>query len=174
MKHLNLVLLLIAFSSLGLHCKKEEPSELSKLPPITNFGAQTFGCLINGKAWTAEYGQVQIDFFNGVLSIKANRPNNAGLFESLGIYTYKNQINAPGRNFIPYNTYPDAQFVVRMPPIWFESSYPTNKLMGGGVTITRIDTINYYMAGTFNFTLFDESGTTQVNITEGRFDYKYH
>ena len=62
MKHLNLVLLLIAFSSLGLHCKKEEPSELSKLPPITNFGAQTFGCLINGKAWTAEYGQVQIDF----------------------------------------------------------------------------------------------------------------
>ena len=51
MKHLNLVLLLIAFSSLGLHCKKEpdEPkTELEKLPPLTMEGKQTFGWLANG------------------------------------------------------------------------------------------------------------------------------
>ena len=37
-------------------CKKTkiEPTELSKLPAATQIGANTFGCLVNGKAWIAQ------------------------------------------------------------------------------------------------------------------------
>ena len=49
---------LIIFLSLAftMCCKKTETSsldaELAKLPPITQTGANTFGCLVNGKAVT--------------------------------------------------------------------------------------------------------------------------
>ena len=37
-------------------CKKETTleNELAKLPPATQTGANTFGCLLNGKAWVAQ------------------------------------------------------------------------------------------------------------------------
>ena len=39
---------------MGASCKKNKPqkTELEKLPPVTQTGANTFGCLINGKAFT--------------------------------------------------------------------------------------------------------------------------
>lgn len=40
-------------------CKKTV-DELSKLPPITQEGKNTFGCLVNGKAWTPENGELII------------------------------------------------------------------------------------------------------------------
>ena len=49
-------LLIIALCSIFTACKKvkEPPTELSKLPPATQTGANTFGCLVNGKAWVAQ------------------------------------------------------------------------------------------------------------------------
>ena len=38
-------------------CKKDDPkpkTELEKLPPATQEGKDTFGCLVNGKAWVIE------------------------------------------------------------------------------------------------------------------------
>ncbi|MCW3074373.1 MAG: hypothetical protein JWP69_1442 [Flaviaesturariibacter sp.] len=43
---------LIAVASLMLtsvSCKKDKDND--KLPPITQNGANTFGCLVNGKVW---------------------------------------------------------------------------------------------------------------------------
>lgn len=37
-----------------LQKNKPTKTELEKLPPITQIGANTFGCLINGKAWIPE------------------------------------------------------------------------------------------------------------------------
>ena len=53
MKQNNTIwLLLLALSSLCTSCKKDAPQdELSKLPPATQTGANTFGCLVNGKAF---------------------------------------------------------------------------------------------------------------------------
>ncbi|MBO0356924.1 hypothetical protein J0X19_03115 [Hymenobacter sp. BT186] len=40
---------------LGLsQCKQDAPSPLSQLPPATQTGANTFGCLVNGKPWTPQ------------------------------------------------------------------------------------------------------------------------
>jgi hypothetical protein len=48
--------LLIAIALISIlcsnSCKKHSSDPLSQLPPATQTGAQTFGCLINGKAFT--------------------------------------------------------------------------------------------------------------------------
>ncbi len=49
-----LLLFFAAFCYMGVQCKEEEPDkveELAKLPPATTKGRNTFGCLINGKAF---------------------------------------------------------------------------------------------------------------------------
>ena len=52
MKLLNAALLVSIFSSIFLiSCRKENTDE-ELLPPITQNGANTFGCLINGKIYT--------------------------------------------------------------------------------------------------------------------------
>ena len=49
MKKLPTPLLLAALLGLS-QCKKHDPE--SALPPATQTGASTFGCLVNGQAWT--------------------------------------------------------------------------------------------------------------------------
>ncbi len=42
----------LLFVILNTQCKKDDlNAELAKLPPITQTGANTFGCLVNGKAY---------------------------------------------------------------------------------------------------------------------------
>jgi len=48
MKQYIIILIALAFITC---CKKDDiDAELAKLPPITQTGANTFGCLVNGKA----------------------------------------------------------------------------------------------------------------------------
>jgi hypothetical protein len=51
MSHTKLLLLLISLSCLSLHCKKEEKDYFSILPPATQSGKETAGCLVNGQVW---------------------------------------------------------------------------------------------------------------------------
>ncbi len=45
------ILLLAALLGLS-QCKKKDPDPVDQLPPATQTGANTFGCLVNGQAWT--------------------------------------------------------------------------------------------------------------------------
>ena len=49
-------MIIIACANIFTACKKDktETTELSKLPAATQTGANTFGCLVNGKAWVAQ------------------------------------------------------------------------------------------------------------------------
>ena len=180
MKHLNLVLLLAAFSSLGLHCKKEpdEPkTELEKLPPLTMEGKQTFGWLANGKAIIGNLYGWYADYQNGVFELRGadlplpfiSDPNAFNIvvddqkIKSAGLYLIPvkyvngtNTIFTSGVNYLPYTF--ASEFT--------DHGYAT-------INIYRLDTINFYMAGTFAFTVYSQFGDSLV-ITDGRFDIKYH
>ncbi|MBX7206518.1 MAG: hypothetical protein K1X81_13925 [Bacteroidia bacterium] len=178
MKHLNLVLLLIAFSSLGLHCKKEpdEPkTELEKLPPLTMEGKQTFGWLANGKAIIGNLYGWYADYQNGVFELSGGDQILSTEGNHISILVDQYQINKKGTYLIPItkkigsNTYFSAQFNSILPSyesIFTDHGYAT-------INIYRLDTINYYMAGTFAFTVYSQFGDSLV-ITDGRFDFKYH
>jgi hypothetical protein len=180
MKHFKFVLLLVAFSSLGLHCKKEhdEPkTELEKLPPLTMEGKQTFGWLANGKAIIGNLYGWYADYQNGVFELRGGDQSfQSGLHDNgFGMVIDQNQISAIGKYNIPIKYIVGTNTVfasgLSLIPYTYASEFTDHGY--AAITIYRLDTINFYMAGTFAFTLYSQFGDSLV-ITDGRFDFKYH
>ena len=175
MSHIKLLLLLASLSCLSLHCKKE--SELDKLPPATAIGANTFGCLLNGKAWPmgvkgSHYWDVS--YQNGILRITyaiKDDPFNIISKEHVSLRTEK--IKGNGIYLVPFNDYTKDFFSVEFDDNSYFSADQINKLGFASIVINRLDSINHFLSGTFEFSLFNESGTSQVKVSSGRFDFNY-
>jgi len=178
---LSLTPLLLA-ALLGLsQCKHKNPSPAKpedQLPPATQTGAHTFGCLLNGQPWTPSGnvgplnyrliydsgyagGDLEIRAYRYVESLKdtqyfiiAGAPvTKAGTYpidgKTIGVY-YSSGIKGPCYEY--YNS-PDLT-------------------MSGQLTVTRLDLQAGIVAGTFSFKLF-QPGCDTVRVSNGRFDYKF-
>ena len=71
-----LVLIMAAFSSLSIQCKKDEkvlPHSQATLPAITSDGYNTFGCKLNGTVWPTlpekEYEEFWMNYWDGIWAI---------------------------------------------------------------------------------------------------------
>ncbi|MCC6683989.1 MAG: hypothetical protein IT247_02850 [Bacteroidia bacterium] len=164
MQCIKLLLVLAALSCLSLHCKKE--SELDNLPPATTNGAETFGCLINGKAFRGDYkSKIYRGIYHDAI-IEMEMENEMGniYFRTEGIIT------KPGDYVIPYA--PSAMHLFAYDG---DDSYRSRNTLNGFafLRITRLDSLQHYIAGQFDFTLFNSSGTASVHVSNGRFDLKY-
>jgi hypothetical protein len=172
-------------------CKKEQPpctDPICKLPPITQEGKNTFGCLVDGQAWTANtidaFGLKKIyagfPVINGVvyLNINANRRYKKEGINSdidiyvanatgLGTYTlnYDNAIGYPATR--PSNSVASYKITDN-----FTFPYQTDSLNTGQLTITKYDVVNGIYAGTFQFTAQNINDGSLIHITDGRFDLK--
>ena len=179
-KNNTLWLLLLALCSLFASCKKEPVDELSKLPPATQTGANTFGCLLNGKAWVAHTDckylcdpafKIYYDNFQGgYLALSAKFQNSKeNLDQEIDIVfdstNYKNQfffvknsnhlnIRLLNYNGVTYNTVIDST-------------------VNGNcqVQVSRYDLQSGIISGTFEFSLTKPS-CVPISVTNGRFDYK--
>jgi hypothetical protein len=166
MHHIKLLLLLASFCCLSLHCKKE--SELDKLPSATTKGMQTFGCLINGKAfigdgWSKMYRGI---YHDAMVEIEVENIVDGDLyFRTEGIIT------KPGDYVVPYIP-PQSNVFAYDSKEGHYISYdtPTGYAF---LRITRLDSVQHYIAGQFDFTIFNSSGTASVHVSNGRFDLKY-
>ena len=179
MKNILLVALLPLL--LAASCKKDKlADELSKLPPATQTGANTFGCLVNGKAWVPEGGcflcPSVLKFYydvsdGGQFSISAVI-NSGDKEENLVIgvdscryrlrHTYIKSAKNPLR-FAYYNKkHPNCQWSTRL---------NDNVVCNGNITFTNFSPNEGLFAGSFNFTL-QLMGCETITITEGRFDAK--
>ncbi len=164
MQCIKLLLFLTALSCLSLFCKKE--SELDKLPPATTTGMQTLGCLINGKAFT---GNGHSKLFRGIYHdamIEMEMENEMGniYFRTEGIIT------KPGDYIIPYVPPQNNVFVYQGNGYFISYDCPTGYAL---LRITRLDSVQHYIAGQFDFTMFNSSGSASVHVSNGRFDLKY-
>ncbi len=162
-------------------CKKIETSEESLLPPATQTGANTFGCLVNGKAWVPNgggsftgikpieggYQGPIIDSITKCLWIRARKDDKTG------VQFFVEKVHKPGIYKLNFNT--GIRPGVMLPDnygYYFDRNgkgdYVTNKRYNGNVTFTRADTITGFVAGTFEFTAYN--GQDTIRITKGRFD----
>ena len=167
-------------------CKKSKPitalTELEKLPPITQTGANTFGCLVDGKAWLPNGSkpqtggsniQVYVDptFQGGRFSITGNNYNEPNQYISIGSFKcisagffdfdssyngvqfYRNRL---GSNYVDYSTNDIGIF------------------KKGFINITKYDLTTGIFSGTFEGKLFKVNGSygDTIKITNGRFDVK--
>lgn len=173
-----LLLLFAAFCCMGVQCKKEEPDkveELTKLPPATTKGRNTFGCLINGKAFPQSsegYHEKMVYYNDGELFI--NYSTNFSTFdlnESISIMLKR--LKSEGSYLIEFGSPIEEFIVVYSKEERFSSTANTNNVGSVTIIITRLDTINQVVSGTFSFKLKNDSGNKEVSVEHGRFDFQY-
>ena len=169
---------------LAASCKKSKPdgtrTELEKLPPITQTGANTFGCLVDGKAWLPNGSkpqtggpniQVYIDptFQGGAFYVTGHQYNN---FQSQ--ITFGSGGCTSGGLFdisLPLQAVSLTRFLNTVNTCEFSSSN-SGSYRRGFFNISRYDLNNGVFSGTFEFTIKSQACGDTIRITNGRFDIK--
>lgn len=167
--------LLCSGSLLVAGCTKSNVSPTDQLPPATQTGANTFGCLLNGKTFLPNGGGLGMpnysviyepDYRKGQLSISASRYTKEGDPDSRQSLTIvADSVQAPGH--YPLNRrFQEGLFSDRR-GCNFYSEDPRYRV--GELILTRADKARGIISGTFHFTLY-QPGCDSVIVTQGRFD----
>ena len=173
-------LLLAALLGLSQCHKKSDPTPEEQLPPATQTGANTFGCLLNGQPWTpsgndgrANY-RITYDpgFAGGSLTVRVYRyPDSTSDYQNMILGG--DRIAQPG--VYPFVLVGDRKAFFAdhklAPPCDDFSEAPSLTYRTGNITITRLDLAQGIISGTFNFKLA-KPGCDTVRVTQGRFDKK--
>ena len=175
----HFLLLLTSLFLLATACTKEDdgPADpLDELPPATQVGANTFGCLINGEPWYNRGGSFNRPdlkagyaetLFGPHLSITAyaHNPSIADRKDRL-LILYRNptvsNFGADERWTEPFEfTYDDYVF------------YRLDTLSPVRLSLTRFDLQAQIASGTFEFTAINDELMDTLVVTEGRFDVEF-
>ena len=183
MKTLQLILLLFGSTLLLLNsqCKKSGNTppltELQKLPAITQGGLNTFGCLINGKAFVPGGGGVLSNVFSviydptfqgGYLAISAKYYFGATNRQSVDLGA--DTIHSVGTYNLQLRSRYGIYYVDTRTSCSFYTLY--DPPLSGTLIITRFDTITRIVSGTFSFKVTTAACGT-IDGTDGRFDVRY-
>jgi len=155
---------LILFALSVFRCEDEKPkTELEKLPPATQEGKGTFGCLVNGKAWVIES---TIDasgwYLDGWLHIRAG-VERSGQTQQIRFYILDTKLGLKDY-LVSNNPESFAVFIDRPSPCTYET-------ISGRLTITgRGTSARPYLSGTFEFKAYSDACSDTLKVTHGRFD----
>lgn len=176
--------LLLAFAMLLIvsNCNKNDDDQptnpIDQLPPVTQTGAQTFGCLINGEPFVPpSFGSNSpsafYQFVDGAYTLGISARTGGGTeLKSINIgcldVPLLEEINYTLLEFATGNYF--AEYRIGAGFIFDGSSNSENS---GILTITRFDQTNFIISGTFNFEAKDINTGETIEITNGRFDMNY-
>lgn len=176
-----LFLTIFALNSCSNNDDKPKPkTELEKLPPATQTGANTIGCLVNGVPFT-DSGLMNNYYLlvEGEYYLVINWENGFGdNFVAGQISIRKTQI-VEGESYILNNNNSSLEeFSGGSAKYVFSDNsnsgeFNTNSNYYGTVTFTKFDTENGIMSGTFEFQAQELNSEEIVNVTEGRFDLTF-
>lgn len=182
MKKTFLLLIVLCITALAvLSCKKDKKEVL---PPETQTGARTFGCLIDGEVFipggaqlsggslNSNYQEIDGDhYFRLVGNNERDKKNR----RSIGIFSYKSTISNRA-TFVLENRFSENKFYAlcsRSSNTPFSGKYfETDSIYRGELFITYLDTVQQIVSGTFWFDAISENGEV-VQVRSGRFDMRY-
>ena len=159
---------------------KNDPTPTGQLPPATQTGANTFGCLVNGQPYTpsgnngtSNYAVLyDSGFQGGNLQVRTYRYIGSGENTKQTIVIGGDSINHIGAYQLTAIGAQQAYFLDR------NLASPCDRFAEGSgiytkgaLIITRLDLQAGIISGTFAFTLF-QPGCDTVKVTQGRFDKK--
>ncbi|ULQ57125.1 DUF5025 domain-containing protein [Flavihumibacter rivuli] len=166
-----------------LSCRKEKAPDLT-LPPATETGQNTLGFLLDGKVWT-NYGKrctIAGCKDNKVTAYLYKQPNGDFDFGVSADYTVTSDttdqsfyisttnITTTGTYQIDNNLGRGMAFIGSRYNQWYRE-YKNNLPNKCTLTITRFDTINNVVAGTFAGILYNPNNLNDsIRIQDGRFD----
>ena len=180
------LLLLSLVPLLGMSKCEKEPAPEFTLPPPTQTGANTMGFMVNGRAWQS-YGvrctlagcdtnRIRSEFSKRGLYFTLNAGQTArdvdeffrlALDSITRAGTFRAFTNQPGA---PYRASRSLNFADELTRDYYSTTRPSSATF----VITRADTIQRILSGTFEGTLRNlVDSTKSVTITNGRFDVRY-
>ena len=148
-------------------------------PPVSS--SRYLKCTVNGQEWIAATptsisgpAAITVDYNEqtGDFSVTACRQNQTSTyFESINYYCP--QVLQPG-DFQLYTGDGDFQAFVDYAGNYSCGIYYHDENNPGNLNITKIDTVQHIIAGTFGFTAFNSDCTTpSLSIENGHFSVKY-
>jgi Family of unknown function (DUF6252) len=174
------LLLLLCTTFLLSSCDRDGQIFAGKdqLPPETQTGANTVGCLVNGKVFLPKkegispevncfYQLVDGEYYFSISFSDRTGANNT----TVNVFTKKISLKV-GSNYVlnkPDNTILGSGGEYRESQL---NQYNTNKATTGELKITKLDPTNSIISGTFWFDAVNSAGEV-VQIREGRFDWRY-
>jgi hypothetical protein len=180
---IQLFVISISILSLSMQCEKQYPPgtpEIDKLPPITQTGANTFGCLVDGVAFTPKGGfyssglQLYYQFVDGAyhFNIGADRKEGTGI-KDIEIRSHGIELEEKKYEMAEFGSmgFFGAEYTV------FAGNgeiltYQTTSIIKGEITFTRFDKFNQIASGTFWFDAINDDGKI-VQVRAGRFDANF-
>ena len=190
MKTLPLLLLVCLFGLLLPSCEDDnsyipaEPVEetplekLDRLVPITQTGANRFGCLINGKVWRNQGGSVFSEDIgagyynlNSSFSLSAIRSTpNDDWFETYTLRFIETDIlDSANSVYLPQTS--SFTFEGRFDSPNYEGRYFMIDSIFSQIKVTHVDAD--ILSGTFKYRLQHETSGEILEVTNGRFDVSY-
>lgn len=179
---MKIFLVVLASALVLISCKKDVES----LPDPTQTGANTFGAKLDGEFWVpqkfgiAPTAPILEARYSGNNSVFVNARNFSSSPTETEFEIYLRNITETGTGTIllnqQTNKYPQeiasyGYFIKRkFMPLgeWITGAQHT-----GSVTISRLDTVNNIISGTFQFTAASTDNTADpIVVSEGRFDVK--
>jgi hypothetical protein len=151
------------------------------LPPETQTGAGTFGCLINGNIFKPKgdpFGgpilSCAYQYINGGYYFQIKAFNKGGAVNyGVGIFTDSSRIQEGLKLVLRNrNVQGEGYGLYSISELQGLTNYITNTSDSGEVIIKKLDSINRIVSGTFWFDAINPSGE-KVQIRSGRFDMKY-
>ena len=154
------------------------------MPASTQTGANTFGCKLDGSFWVpAGFGivptapKLEARIAGTDLIINARNFSSSPTESEFEIFI-KGLTEAGTGNYTlsAGNFYPDqsgsyAYYVHRK--FTPDNEWVTTSPYTGSVTITKIDSVNHFVSGTFSFQAINLYNPPQpIVVTDGRFDVK--
>jgi hypothetical protein len=173
--NLILMVLLLNLSSCNKNDNCDNPVDC--LPPKTQTGAGTFGCLINGEVFepggsqlSGPTKQAYYKFHDGYFyfGLKGTNKNTNQLIAIFGnkIFLKENETySLEKEGEISFN----ANYILNGGLF----IYKTSEIHKGEINFSKFDDVNGIASGTFWFDAISEEGEV-VEIREGRFDMKYN
>ncbi|MFZ5977575.1 MAG: hypothetical protein ACOYU6_07945 [Bacteroidota bacterium] len=188
-------ILFIAITCFAIISCKKSVNQLSLLPPITDTGANTFGCLVNNIAslpkngnptWSTPFGKegVSVIFGSDWIEFYVGNYQDGKPINSMMIHLQNVQQLKSGDYNWKQTTYENA---VTGFPVYYENhiycrAFDYNKNIwiyygsydsSGKITITNYDALKHIISGTFYGKLCEKNGTDTISITNGRFDINW-
>ena len=152
-------------------CSKDDIP--TTLPPATQIGAGTFGCLVNGVPYVDNsgffncyYQLVGGEYYFGIGSDK----EQAGLSQ---IIIGSNKRTIITNTSIELNENNDIEFYAEIKLKNVAGDFVTTNLEDGTIIFTRYDTNSNIVSAIFEFTIKIPTTGEIIKITQGRFDAKF-
>src|SRR5215203_6851426 len=177
---LSIILIFIILSA--SRCKKDPINHIDQLPPETQTGANTFGCLIDGKVFLPKGNPLsgpiktaQYQFVNGKqgFGVSGSRKESDGSVKLVGIGGDSISLSVATFDLTKFNT--SGSYYGGYSELSFSNpgnDFFTNEINRGQLVIKQFDTVNQIVSGTFWFDAKNINGQI-VQVREGRFDMPY-